>query len=83
MVVILIKEEDIGLQLVELHNHHVNAAEHAIQTFKNHFISDLCVADIKFPTILWSKLIDQAVKTLNMLHTSRVHQKVSAYQVLE
>ena len=32
-------EEKIQMQLVEPHNHQVNAAEREIQTFKNHFIA--------------------------------------------
>ena len=34
-----IMEEKIQMQLVEPHNHQVNAAEREIQTFKNHFIA--------------------------------------------
>ena len=37
--------EDITIQLVEPHNHRVNAAEWAVQTFKNLFISGLCTCD--------------------------------------
>ncbi len=37
------------LMLVEPHNHRVNAAERAIQTFKDHFISALATTDSKFP----------------------------------
>jgi hypothetical protein len=29
--------------------HRVNAAERAIRTFKNHFVSILCTVDAKFP----------------------------------
>ena len=47
-----LEKEDIGLQLVEPHNHQANYAKCTIQMFKNHFISGLCVADNKFPTIL-------------------------------
>jgi hypothetical protein len=39
---------DCDLMLVEPHNHHVNVAEPAIQTFKDHFISAL-VTDSEFP----------------------------------
>ena len=42
-------EKDCELMLVEPHNHHVNAAGRAIQTFKNHFISALATTDSKFP----------------------------------
>ena len=43
------KEHDCAWQIVEPHNHRVNAAERAIQTFKNHFISGLCTTDRNFP----------------------------------
>jgi hypothetical protein len=37
------------LMLVEPNNHHVNAAERAIQTFKDHFVSALATTDSDFP----------------------------------
>jgi hypothetical protein len=45
-------KKDCELMLVEPHNHHVNVAEHAIQTFKDHFISALAMTDSKFPLLL-------------------------------
>ena len=78
-----LEKEDIGVQLVEPHNHRVNAAERAIQTFKNLFISGLATCDEHFPTVLWSRLIKQCQDSINMLRTSRVHPKVSAYHCLE
>ena len=60
-----------------------NAAERAIQTFKNHTIEGLCTCDKDFPSVLWCKLIKQAQDKLNMLRTSRVQPKLSAYHVLE
>jgi hypothetical protein len=71
------------IQLVEPHNHRINAAKRAIQTFKNHMIVGLCTASKDFPSLLWDYLIPQAQDSLNMLRTSRVHPKVSAYHVLE
>jgi hypothetical protein len=44
-----LKPKDVSLQLVEPHNHQVNVAEHAIQTFKNWFIGALCTTDLYFP----------------------------------
>jgi hypothetical protein len=41
------------LQLVESHNHCVNVAEHAIQTFKDAFIALLATTDSNFPLQLW------------------------------
>ena len=69
-------------QLVEPHNHKVNAAERAIQTFKHHFIAGLCSTDPKFPITLWDMLVPQAVLTLNLLRTSRINPKLSAYAQL-
>ena len=59
------------LQLVEPHNHQVNAAERAIQTFKDAFITALATADRDFPLQLWDKLAPQVQDTLNLLRTSR------------
>ena len=78
-----LEDEGIKMQLVKPYNHHSNAAERAIQTFKNHIISGLCTCDEYFPSVLWCKLIKQAQDTLNMLRTLRVHPKLSAYHVLE
>jgi hypothetical protein len=59
-----------SVQFVEPNNHHVNAAERAIQTFKNHFISGLCTTDPNFPFQLWNHLTNQAVITCNILRRS-------------
>jgi hypothetical protein len=37
------------LMLIKPNNHWVNAAERAIQTFKDHFVSALTTTDSKFP----------------------------------
>ncbi len=42
--------------LVEPNNHRVNVVEHAIQTFKAHFISALATTDSNFPLQLWDCL---------------------------
>ena len=55
-------------------------AEHAIRTFKNHFISGLCSVDQNFPVHLWCHLLDQAELTLNMLRTSRINLNLSAHK---
>ncbi len=41
--------QQVMLQLVEPHYHRVNAAEQAIQTFKNQFIGTLGTRNSKFP----------------------------------
>ncbi len=70
------------VQLVEPNNHRVNAAERAIQTFKDHFISGLRTTDPTFPFQLWNYLTDQAVITCNLLRRSRIHPDISAYEQL-
>jgi hypothetical protein len=62
--------EDCKLQLVEPHNHRVNATEKAIQTFKDSFISALATTDCNFPLQLWDKLTLQVINTLNMMRAS-------------
>lgn len=61
----------------------VNAAEQAIQTFKNHCIAGLATIDPKFLLQLWCELLVQAEITLNLLCGSRVNPAKSAYEVLK
>jgi hypothetical protein len=68
--------------LVEPHNHRVNAAKCAIQTFKVHFISALGTTDSKFPLQLWDHFTPQVKNTFNMLHPLRIDPSKSAYEVL-
>ena len=58
----ILTDKDCELMLVEPHNHHVNAAKRAIQTFKNHFTSALATTNSEFPLQLWDRLTSQ-VKT--------------------
>lgn len=73
------EEEGIDFQLTPAGSHRRNAAEKAIQVFKNHFISGLSTTDPNFPLNLWDKLVPQAEITLNLLRPSRVNQNLSAY----
>ncbi len=75
-------ENNCKLQIIEPHNHHVNAAKHAIQTFKAAFITALATTDSKFPLQLWDKLTPQVQDTLNMLRASRIDPTKSAYEIL-
>jgi hypothetical protein len=75
--------QNVMLQLVEPHNHHVNAAERAIQTFKNCFIGALGTTDAVFPIQLWDKLTPQVRDSINLLWRSRVNPNHSAYKALE
>ena len=58
-----LESENIKVQFVTPYDHRVNAAERAIQTFKNHTISGLCICDKAFLSILWCKLIKQSQDT--------------------
>ena len=77
-----IQKNNIAYQLASPGNHRLNPAERAIQTFKNHFISVLNSTDSNFPSHLWCRLVDQAVMTLNMLHTSCIKPMLSAHTQL-
>ncbi len=75
-------EEECKLQLVEPHNHRVNAAERAIQIFKDAFIFTLATTDCDFPLQLWDKLMPQVINTLNMLRAARIDPTKLAYKVV-
>jgi len=70
------------LMLVEPHNHHVNAAERAIQTFKDHFISPLTTTNSKFPLQLWDKLTSHVKTTLNLMRASQSNHSVLTYEAI-
>jgi hypothetical protein len=59
------------------HCHRRNAAERAIQTFKEQFVAGLSSVDPTFPLHLWDRLLPQAEITLNLLRTSRLHPQLS------
>jgi hypothetical protein len=71
------------LQLVEPHNHQVNAAERAIQTFKNRFTGALSTTDSEFPVQLLDKLAPQVQDSINLLQPSQIDPTKSAYEILE
>ncbi len=49
-------EQQCQLQLIKPHHHRLNAAERAIQTFKDAFIAALATTDSNFPLQLWDKI---------------------------
>jgi len=61
--------------------HHANAAEHAIKTFKSHFLSILARINTSFPNYLWDKLLPQAEITLILLHQSTISPALSAWEL--
>ena len=75
-----IVKNKLSYQLTLPHMHRINAAEHAICTFKNHFLAGLATIDPKFPIREW--LLPQAEATLNMLRNTRLHPHCSAYEVM-
>jgi hypothetical protein len=79
---LFLHSKDIQFQLVRPYIHRQNAAERAIQTFKNHFVTMLCSTDKKFPMHLWDRLIPHAMITLNLLRQSRLNPKLSAHAQL-
>jgi hypothetical protein len=75
-------KEECRLQLVELHNHRVTAAEQAIQTFKDAFISALPTTNHDFSLQLWDKLTPQVINMLNMLRASHINPMKFTYKIL-
>jgi hypothetical protein len=75
-------ENDCQLQLVEPHNHRVNAAERAIQTFIDVFIAALATTDSNFPIQLWDCLTPQVMNSLNLLRALHINPTISAYKAL-
>ena len=72
----------LAFQLAPPYIHRQNAAERAIRTFKNHFISGLCSVHPSFPMSEWDRLLPQAELSLNLLRASRVNPKLSSYAFL-
>ena len=74
-------EEECKLLLIVPHNHRVNAAERAIQTFKDAFILALATTNCDVPLQLWDKLMPQVINTLNMMRASQINPSKLAYKV--
>jgi hypothetical protein len=77
-----IQANKMNIQLVPLHNHHVNAAERAIATFKEHFVAALATVDMLCPLQHWNKFLPQVDFTLNLLRFSHCNPCISANQEL-
>ncbi len=72
----LLTEQQCKLQLVEPHNHKMNAAERTIQTFKDAFIAMLATTNSKFQLQLWDKIMPQVQDTLNMMRALRINPAI-------
>jgi hypothetical protein len=75
-------QQGITYQLAPPHIHRRKDAERAIQTFKSHFIAGICSVDPTSPLKLWDKLLPQATITINLLRTSIINPRMSAYAQL-
>ncbi len=71
--------KECKLQLVEPHNHRVNAAKCAIQTFNDTFIAALTTTNLDFLIQLWDHLNPQVLNCLNMMRASHINPS-SAYK---
>jgi hypothetical protein len=69
----------VYFQLAPPHIHRHNAAERVVCTSKNHFIARLCSTDKDFPLYLWDHLLPQAIISLNLLRSSRLNLRLSAW----
>ena len=75
-----ITSEETRIQLVEPHNHRVNAAEPAVKSVKYHTIASLATMDPNCPIQLWCRFLPQIEITLNILRTSREDGTKSSYE---
>ena len=75
-------EEDCKVQLVEPGNKRLNAAERAIQTWKDALIAALATTDRDFPLQLWDRLTPQVQDCINLMRASRINPNISAYEAL-
>ena len=76
------KKYGLDYQLVPPHMHRRNAAERAIQSFKNHFLAFLATCDPNFPVEEWDRLLEHCLLSLNLLRNSRVNPKLSSWAYL-
>jgi hypothetical protein len=73
---------DLTYQLVPPHLHRRNAAERAIHTYKSHLLARLAKFDPDFPVAECDGILFQVELILNLLRSSRVNPKLSAYAYL-
>ena len=73
-----LREASVKFQLVPPYLHRTNAAERAIQTYKDHIIAGLSRCNPNFPLHLWDRLIPHTTLTLNLLRPSRINPRLSA-----
>ena len=74
--------KNMDLILVPPHEHRLNGAENAIDSYKCHFISGLATLNPDFPMHLWCRLLPLAYITLSLLRPFRVNPKISSEEFL-
>ena len=62
--------------------HRRNAAEWAIEMWKDHFIAGLSSLHPDFPLMEWDRITYQGMLTLNLLQNARVNPKLSAWEYI-
>jgi len=77
-----IRESGMTFQLVPPDDHRRNAAEKAIQTWKDHFIAALSGTADDFPLHLWCQAIPQMERQLCLLRQTNINPKISTYAYL-
>jgi len=73
-----IKESNMGYQLVSRRSS-IQCSWKAIQTWKDHFISNLSSIANTFSIHLWCQTIPQMERQLNLLSQSNTNPKISTY----
>ena len=75
-----VADQQTAIQLVEPHNHRVNAAEVPVKTAKYHFIAALALATVvtECSLQLWCLFLPQVETSLNLLRTSSHNPAISA-----
>ena len=74
-----IVKSGMDYQLVLPDDHRRNVAEKAIQTWKDHFISNMSGTAKSFPLHLWDQCIPQMEMQLSLLRQSNANPKISTY----
>jgi hypothetical protein len=59
-----------------------NQVEHAIHTFKDHFLAILVSVDAAFPPYIWDLLLLQAELTLNPLQQATLNPWISVWEFI-
>jgi hypothetical protein len=70
-------------QLIPPNMHRHNQAEHAICTFKNHFLLILAGVNAAFPPYLWDLLLPHTELTLNLLRQAMLNPRISAWEFFQ